>query len=81
MTKSFKRSEKEVLYDDQVGMHDKEFLAHFYYKRGLMSIKPQNQDGQADDAKAWMEWRQCARCAMMVVAANREGRGIRYYCT
>jgi hypothetical protein len=33
--------EKEVMYDDLVGMYDKEFLAHFYYKKELMSIKPQ----------------------------------------
>jgi hypothetical protein len=69
------------MYDDQVGMHDKEFLAHFYYKRGLMSIKPQNQDGQANNAKAWMEWHQRAWHAMMVIVVDREGRGIWYYCT
>jgi hypothetical protein len=72
--------EKEVMYDDQVGTHDKEFLAHFYYKRGLKSTKPQNQYDQADNAKVWMEWRRCVRYVMVLVAADREGRGVWYYC-
>jgi hypothetical protein len=62
-------------------MHDKEFLAHFYYKKKLMPIKPQNQDDQADDSKVWMEWRQRAGHAMVIVAADIEDKGVQYYYT